>query len=98
MWALNGPWPEDGFTVSLDMPTAHTLKFMSNGDIRVWPPGVVIGAYEPGVNTNVEIDLNIPAGQWVITLDGDHAYTGSVARSTRTPGPMVVDRVTRRKN
>jgi hypothetical protein len=72
---LAGSWPNDDFSIILDLPTAHSIRFMTNGEIRA---GQVIGQFQFGVPVLVAIDLDIPADRWTIYLDGTYAYSGPI--------------------
>jgi len=53
---------------------------MEDGDVRVYPgTPPVIGTFDFGVPVFVEIDLDIPADRWWISLDSVEVHSGSVS-------------------
>lgn len=70
---------DDALKVYLDLPTSHFVSFMASGQIRVFPPGELIGTVTIGVPISLEIDLDIPSDQWTIWLDGAAVYTSPIS-------------------
>ena len=71
----------DEFVVFVDGPSAHGVRFKPDGRINATTLGPrgsahLIGHWAPGVPVRLVVDIDRPAEQWTIALDGTRVFTG----------------------
>ncbi len=65
---------ETTFRFFLDTPLANSISFRSDGTIFLFPANQTIGTFAFGVPVFLEVDLDVVADEWTISLDGTPAY------------------------
>lgn len=66
----------DSFEIVLDCPSVHKIMFLADETVQIFPGYETIGQYAFGMEQDVRVGLDVPAGEWTIWLGGNLAYTG----------------------
>jgi len=74
------------FAILFDTPTVRTIRFSSTGSINIFVPGVFsgsVGTYTLGTVVLLQVDIDLAADTWNITVNNVPVHSGSFGGATQ---------------